>query len=434
MKTLLVTTQLGAEYRFGTERYVTSLGRALSARGYDVHYLAGDPLRSSSPLALGEKAGWDGRLLRHPVHGWAAVLGESPIAMERWLADFKPELVHLAGSAHIGAGVLEACRSLGIPAVVTAMDYWWICPRSTLLRGGERICSGTPHWSECVRCISSDHPRRPLHRISQLPQPLASLAWGYHAAESLRRGCSVADLRRWPARREILGRLLRSARQIIFPSKAVQDALESVLPPGHGCLIPYGLEDAWFENPTTGASRPPRRRPEELRIGFVGALRPHKGPDILLDALRLLGWSQTRTHLAGSSDDAGYLHRLEEKAEGLDVHFEGLLDQDGVMALLRSIDVLVVPSRWQENSPFCLLEAWAARLPVVGSRVAGVAERFVEPRLLFEPGSAGDLARVLENFVAGRPDVTSPKVDRIDEMCDATIAVYQRSAEPRAAR
>jgi glycosyltransferase involved in cell wall biosynthesis len=162
-------------------------------------------------------------------------------------------------------------------------------------------------------------------------------------------------------------------------------------------------------------------------VGFAGTLRPHKGPDLLLEALGHLGWSRTRVRLAGDSDDAAFLAKLGHLGEGLQVEFAGLLAPDAMIEFLRSLDVLVVPSRWAENLPFSLLEAQAAGLPVIASHVPGCAERIGEPGLLFEPGSARDLARALEAFAGGARDPAPPPVGRAEDMCAATETVYQEA-------
>jgi glycosyltransferase involved in cell wall biosynthesis len=64
---------------------------------------------------------------------------------------------------------------------------------------------------------------------------------------------------------------------------------------------------------------------------------------------------------------------------------------------MRSARWLVLPSIWYENFPRTLVEAYACGLPVIASRLGALPE-LVEhgvTGLLFEPGSAEDLARTL---------------------------------------
>ena len=85
------------------------------------------------------------------------------------------------------------------------------------------------------------------------------------------------------------------------------------------------------------------------------------------------------------------------------VEFLGSVPPGEMPAFLRTLDVLAITSLWPENLPLILLEAQASGVPVVASRLAGVAHQVKDERLLFEPGSAEGLAAALD-FVARHPD------------------------------
>jgi len=433
MRILFYTMQLGPRYHHGSERYVETLGGALTAAGHEVSYLAGDPLERASRSELGEPVAWTARLHAYPTSDWSAVEGLPAAAASPWLADLAPDIVHVANPAHVGVGLLRACRELGIPLVVTTMDFWWICPRATLLRRGQEICSGEPGWLECVRCTASDHPQKLLRAIARLPACFSPLTLALMSASGLRRGHRVADALRWPRRRSLLLEHLSKASQVIFPSTALQRSLAPRLAEDRWSLIPYGLAEPWFEEPKKPLERP--RAPETLRVGFAGSLLPHKGAHLLLEAVGLLGWRRTLIRVAGRGEDPAYRERLARAGEGLRVQYEGELDEGEMIDFLRDIDVLVVPSRWPENLPFVLLEAQAANLPVIGSRVEGIAASIPDPARLFEADSARDLARALEDFCGGVGDAsTSPRVWTVQEMYSATESVYRKAMEraPRA--
>ena len=155
MRILLLTMQLGRAYGQGSERYTESLGAALASGGHEVSYLAGDPRGLEPPRPLGAPVDAERRLFAHSARSWFAVLGARPSRMAAFLRREWPDLVHVVNPAHVGVGAMLAARRLGIPVVVTAMDFWWVCPRATLLRGGTEPCSGSPGWRDCVRCIAS---------------------------------------------------------------------------------------------------------------------------------------------------------------------------------------------------------------------------------------------------------------------------------------
>lgn len=425
MDIAIFTMQLGAGYRHGTERYVETLGTCLRRRGHRVDFLAGDPQGLSASAPLGAVVDESLGLRAHPSRGWMTVSGECEADAERWLARRRPDLVHLVNPAHVGVGVASACARLGIPLVVTTMDFWWVCPRATLLRNGERRCDGAPGWRECLRCISTDHPRPLVRSLARLPAVVAPVAFAAHAASWCARSGSPAEVIRWVDRRRILKDVLDQAAGIVFPSPALRDRVSPLLSHDRWQLIPYGLEEAWLESPRARDEKP--WDPTQLILGFAGSLQPHKGADLLLEALRILRWDETRVRIAGSADRPAYRNDLERRYASLAVEFAGELGSAAMRDFLRTLDVLVVPSRWDENLPFVLLEGQAAGIPVIASRVPGMAHRIRDRRRLFEPGSAGDLARALADFAADPSELPAPSVDGVDAMTSATEAVYREA-------
>jgi glycosyltransferase involved in cell wall biosynthesis len=84
----------------------------------------------------------------------------------------------------------------------------------------------------------------------------------------------------------------------------------------------------------------------------------------------------------------------------------GRYEPTQVGELLRDIDVLVVPSRWPEIGPFVILEAFAAKTPVIAARMGNMPE-LVDHNvngLLFEPDSASDLQAHMRRFLE-EPDL-----------------------------
>ena len=113
----------------------------------------------------------------------------------------------------------------------------------------------------------------------------------------------------------------------------------------------------------------------EKRSGglFVGPLTAESGIATLVEALDLFRGARVEVI------DLGVPARA-------DVH-----------AKMRRAAYLVMPSLSYEATPRALIEAFAHGLPVIASRLGSLAE-LVEPGrngLLFEPGSARDLARRL---------------------------------------
>jgi glycosyltransferase involved in cell wall biosynthesis len=73
-----------------------------------------------------------------------------------------------------------------------------------------------------------------------------------------------------------------------------------------------------------------------------------------------------------------------------------------VQEALARTDLLVVPSLWPENSPLTVHEAALARVPVLASRIGGLAEYVKEgvTGMLFAPGNASELRHHIHEFAA----------------------------------
>lgn len=140
------------------------------------------------------------------------------------------------------------------------------------------------------------------------------------------------------------------------------------------------------------------------RLLFVGRLAAVKGIPVLFEAL-----AQLRTHhpdvrltLVGDGPDREGLQALATRLGIADmVTFAGYADEDGVAVHLAGSDIFVLPS-FAEGVPVVLMEAMAARLPVVASRVAGVPELVEdgESGYLVPPGSVEALVARIGTLLA----------------------------------
>ncbi|MGQ0546923.1 MAG: glycosyltransferase [Betaproteobacteria bacterium] len=122
---------------------------------------------------------------------------------------------------------------------------------------------------------------------------------------------------------------------------------------------------------------------------FVGRLDAESGVGTLLEAVELYPGARLDVIGAGPEEP-----RLRGQPR---VRVIGRVGPAEVHERMRGAAYLVLPSLAYEATPRPLVEAFANALPVIASRLGALAE-LVEPGrngLLFEPGSASDLARRL---------------------------------------
>jgi glycosyltransferase involved in cell wall biosynthesis len=122
---------------------------------------------------------------------------------------------------------------------------------------------------------------------------------------------------------------------------------------------------------------------------FVGRLTAESGVGTLLEALDL--YPGARIDVVGAGPEE---RRLQGHPH---VRVLGRVGSQELQGRMRRAAYLVLPSLSYEPMPRPLVEAFANGLPVIASRIGSLAD-LVEPGrngLLFEPGSARDLARRL---------------------------------------
>jgi glycosyltransferase involved in cell wall biosynthesis len=136
----------------------------------------------------------------------------------------------------------------------------------------------------------------------------------------------------------------------------------------------------------------------------VAAVVPHKGHDLLIDALTRIAELPWRCTWVGALDrDPPFVERLRRQAAGrgiLDrIRCTGPLVGEDLRREYRAADLLVLPSRLEAYG-MVVAEALAAGLPVVATAVGGVPEALGStpagpPGLLVPPDDAGRLRDAL---------------------------------------
>lgn len=175
-------------------------------------------------------------------------------------------------------------------------------------------------------------------------------------------------------------------------------------------LVRRGIADAdriAVAPPGTDAAAPARGTSRGGAMLCLGVVAPHKGQDVLLDALASLdagaAWTCT---IAGSVEaQPAFAHRIAAKVAeaglGERVRMPGVLAGAALDSAYRGADLVVAPSR-VESYGMAVAEALRRGIPVVASDVGGIREA-VAPgaaAVLVPPGDVRALGAVLEKWMA----------------------------------
>jgi colanic acid/amylovoran biosynthesis glycosyltransferase len=175
-----------------------------------------------------------------------------------------------------------------------------------------------------------------------------------------------------------------------------------------------------------------------LQVLCVGRLVPEKGQAVLLQAIAALrdqGLDVEAT-LVGGGPDRQHLIALASRY-GIDqaVTFTGPLGQDDVPAHVGAADVVCLPS-FSEGLPVVLMEAMAAGVPVVATRITGIPELVQDgvTGLVVPPGRVDALARALRRLAFDEPlrtrlgDAGRRKVEREFNAADTAADLHRHFA------
>ena len=250
--------------------------------------------------------------------------------------------------------------------------------------------------------------------LSELPDGALVLIDGLIAArESQTMAAQSTRLRMIVLAHMVDGASLSSVENIITTSEWTRSQLVSrSLVDQQDVVVAYpGTDPA----AATAVSRSGRR------LVCVGVLAPHKGQDILVQALaRLLdvrGWTCTFVGSLNTAPEFVAELRQTVRAAGMAtrVSFVGTLAGSALDAAYGTADLVVVPSR-TESFGMVVAEALARGIPVLASQVGGIPEALADSDagILVPAGDAAALSTVLRQWWASsglRTELTTAAVD-----------------------
>lgn len=146
---------------------------------------------------------------------------------------------------------------------------------------------------------------------------------------------------------------------------------------------------------------PPEVKHSGIRLLWLGRFDPVKGLDLLLSAFFSLGskYSSLSLTLVGSGPDKNRIQKLA----GKNVFFLSAVSGTQKIKIFKSSDIFVLPSL-SEGLPLTILEAMAAKLPVVATKVGDIPSLVISGKTgyLAEPGSISSLSAALEKAILNK--------------------------------
>lgn len=442
MKVLIASHHFPPHYVAGVELYASRLARWLARAGHEVQVVCVESIGDGDLQPRCIEDVYEGI----PVHRLCFNLAAAPDPFRwqfwnpeigdwfgRFLSETQPDLVHLNSCYLLSASVIAATHALGISLVLTLHDFWFLCPRITLQRPDGALCQVPEDPAECVWCLLTEKRRYRLPDVWTRGYSGRVAAWAMHQPALLGLTGWQARLDAVRERRQRLADALSLVDMVVAPSRFLEQMFVAHgLSPDRVHFCRYGLDGAMW---SSGA--PARVQADHLRVGYIGQVAPHKGVHLLIQAFQRLDAGTARGPELRIYGDLTrfprYVGRLKRLADGHSrILFEGLIENRRMPEALAALDVVAAPSTWYENSPLAIMEAQAARVPVVTSDLGGMAELIQHDvnGLLFRAGDAEDLARQLQRLydepgLVERLRAGIGPVRTVDHEMGELLAIYQ---------
>ncbi|PWL39844.1 hypothetical protein DKG77_03170 [Flagellimonas aquimarina] len=272
--------------------------------------------------------------------------------------EFKPHIVHTNNLAGFSVAIWDIAHGRNIKVVHTLRDYYLQCPRTTRFKG-RNLCT-----KQCLECNLLSIKKK---KASQKVHGLIGIS-KYILNDHISKGY-----------------FLSSKKQVIY----------------NGFMIPRRK---------TGNTQFEEK--DKVNFGFIGQINQSKGLELLVESFSALKSNRNWVlHVAGKIND-NYKKELSSKLLKGKVVFHGFVKPKDFFP---QIDVLVVPSIWEEPFGRVILEGLINEKPILGSNRGGIPELLgaENKSFMFQPNRE-ELTQILKKVIVSPKTLNEFSFDKID--------------------
>lgn len=372
MKILYISHIFYPESQTGTEKFVFNMAASAQKNGHAVKVITYSFYEDSSyDQSYGEVLAREFEYQNIPVIAFKC---RNPLDMDDYALEHpktrdyashilereKPDLVHVGHTMRTGEFV-SACIQRKIPYVITLTDYFLICPKYIMLQNDGQICSGCHQGKACLKNCPD---------------------LGIDTAE----------------RYEKAGFFLKHARAITAPSEFVKKLFEQEINGIHVQVVNHGLE---LVDQRKNQKR--YQKGDQITFGYIGSFCIHKG---ILSLFRVFSRITANLVMYGFTVDEVMQNLLFKKYNIRNIRIGGKYTRDQLAAILDTIDVLIVPSIWNETYCFAVYEGVVHGIPVIVSDGGALTEKIKNgvEGFIFEKNNLEQLEKII-HLVVENPQI-----------------------------
>lgn len=341
---------------------------------------------------------------------------------ETLLKSIKPDIVHFNNNNRlINSYHIQTAVNLGIKTIFTSHLSGIFCVKDSLMYLNRERCNGKVKLNRCMRCY--------LH----------NMGFNQFMARAMSLVINVLVVTRlYEITKPSLGIVKRKKNEL----KKIGTISDGIISLSDWIMETYKLngidhsvlikQTVPLADENTGVYTD--RKDNIINILFLGRISIVKGIDLLVDAIKGDYEDHFNLVIAGLklNSEQTYYQQIRKKISELkhSQWFEDL-SREEITLLMKSSDLLCLPSIVAEMAPLVIQEAFLSGVPVIASAHAGIADMVKHQYngLLFEPGSIGGLKIQLESLI-NEPELLAhlskniPKPDPYEGLIDNHVKLY----------
>jgi glycosyltransferase involved in cell wall biosynthesis len=360
----------------GTEIYVAALAQALTERGIE--------------SIIAAPASTNGAYHHNGLHVHRFAVGHptlqelygdgDPTAAATFgkvMDTVSPDIVHLhAHTSAVSRLAVREAKQRRMKVVLTYHTPTVSCSRGTMMLFGEAPCDGVLHRHRCTACTTHAQgvSKGVAHLIGWVPPTVGAVIGKSTKNGGLWTALQMSHL--IGLKHHAVRALFEEADRVVAVCGWIREVLRrNGVPDEKVVLSRQGLPYNGIRKAESGN----KQHDHLIRLAFLGRLDPVKGIDVAIEAVRRQP-SELPVQLdiygvAQGARGVAYQQHLETLVAGDErIRFCPPVTAEQVVSVLSHYDALLVPSTWLETGPLVVLEAFAAGIPVLGSRLGGIAE------------------------------------------------------------
>ena len=379
---------------YGTEHIVRVISYEMQKLGIDIHTI--EP-KDNQRLFKTKNL--------NPINYFSRGRNVDTSNFKKLLKQLKPDLVQFHGfNSEWGVSHLLACKEFSIKTLLWHNVPSITCMQHELLYMSKKPCDGKFSIKRCTSCRLNISLKNELisnifgtignfpldfFKYKKINRLLSSRKYSYEFYNSIKLMKDYFDVVRvgsdWVKKVLLINNFNKDKLAFIRPSvsKEIWDLYSNA---NHDILKEKRIN-----------------KNNNIKLIFWGRLVNAKGMNVIRKAIKLLNKYKYTIHIVGDMDqgDNSFKKLYSENIKNKRIIFHGALNQKSIFELGIKCDLALIPSSWFETGPITVYEAFAMKLPVIGTKLGGIEEICSDNQnsLLFELNNHKELAKIIISLI-----------------------------------